>query len=68
MEVPRLGAELELQQLAYATATATADPEPTERSQGLNLQPHGSSSDSFPLRHDRNSSREILAAPHPGGF
>ena len=26
MEVPRLGAELELQLLAYATATATQDP------------------------------------------
>ena len=51
------------------TATATQDPsrmcdlhhsptpdlQPTEQGQGRNPQPYGSSSDSFPLRHDRNS-------------
>ena len=31
---------------------AMLDPQPTERGQGLNRQPHGSSSDSFPLHHD----------------
>ena len=29
--------------------------EPTERGQGSNPQPHGSSSDSFPLHHNGNS-------------
>ena len=36
MEVPRLGAELELQLPAYTTATATPDPQLTEKGQGLN--------------------------------
>ena len=35
--------------------TVTPAPKPTERGQGWNPQPHGSSSDSFPLHHDRNS-------------
>ena len=34
--------------------TATPDP-PTEQGQGSNPPPHGSLSDSFPLRHDGNS-------------
>ena len=34
---------------------ATPDPSPTEWSQGSNPQPHGSYSDSFLLRHNRNS-------------
>ena len=37
MEVSRIGAESELQLLAYTTATATWDPQPTE----LNPHPHG---------------------------
>ena len=57
IEVPRLGAESELQLLAYATDTATWDPslvcdlyhsswqcrisDPTNRGQGLNPHPHG---------------------------
>ena len=45
MEVPRLGVELELQLPACTTATARPDPQPTERGQGSNLQPHGSSLD-----------------------
>ena len=39
---------------------ATPDPQPTERSQGSNPQPLGYQSDSFPLRHDRNSSLYFL--------
>ena len=42
-EVPRLGVESELQLLASTTATAMPDPESTERGQGWNLHPHGSS-------------------------
>ena len=34
---------------------ATLDPWPAERGQGPNPQPHGSSWDLFPLRHDGNS-------------
>ena len=34
---------------------ATLDPSPTERGQGSNPQPHGSWSDLFLLRHNRNS-------------
>ena len=41
IEVPRLGAEPELQLPAYATATATPDPSPTERGQRSNLHPYG---------------------------
>ena len=41
MEFPRLGAELELQLLAYATTTATMDPQHTERGQGSSPRPHG---------------------------
>ena len=40
--------------------TATPDPWPAEQGQGLNPQPHGSQSDSFPLRHDGNSLRTSL--------
>ena len=40
--------------------TAAPDPKPTEQGQGLNLQPHTSYSDSFPLYHDRNSSAIFL--------
>ena len=58
MEVPRIGVKLELQLLAYTTVTAMQDPsqisQPTARGQGSNLQPHGSPSDSFPLRHGGN--------------
>ena len=35
--------------------TATPDPQPTGPGQGLNLQPHGSKTDLFPLCHNRNS-------------
>ena len=35
--------------------TATPHPQPTERGQGSNPKPHGSSLDSFPLCHDGNS-------------
>ena len=49
------GSELSLQPTPQLMATP--DPEPTERCQGLNLQPHGSQSDSFPLPQ-----RELL--PH----
>ena len=71
MEVPRLEVESELQLLAYTTATATWDPgcicylhhtsqqcqipDPVSEGQGLNPHPHGSSSDSFLLSHNRNS-------------
>ena len=71
MEVPRVGAELDLQLLAYTTATATwdpsclrpasqltatPDPQPNERGQGSNTHPHGYYySDSFPLCHSGNS-------------
>ena len=67
MEVPRLGAESELQLPAYTTSTATQDlqptpqlmatldPEPTELGQGSNLHPHGSLSVSLPLSQDSNS-------------
>ena len=76
MEVPRLGIELELQLPAYTTATAVQDPNricdlhhssrqrqilnPTDRGYGSNPKPHGSWSDSFPLRHDGNS-RAVLS-------
>ena len=40
---------------SYATATATPDPQPTERDQRLNLQPHGSKSDLFPMQPNGNS-------------
>ena len=43
------GSKLHLQ------AMATPNPQPTERGQGLNWQPYGSWSDSFPLRHDGSS-------------
>ena len=64
MEVPRRGAELELQLPAYATATAVPELSrvcdvhcslqqcwilsPTERGQELNLHPHGYYLDSKP--------------------
>ena len=41
MEVPRLGAEAELQLLTYTTATAMLDRQPIERGQGSNPHPHG---------------------------
>ena len=63
MEVPRPGVESQLSPPAYATATAMwgsephlqptpqlmamPDPPSTEQGQGLNLQPHGSQSDSL---------------------
>ena len=68
-EGPRLGVELELLPgLRHSHSstgsepclqmslplTATPDPSPTERGQRRNPQPHGSSLDSFPLRHDGN--------------
>ena len=36
------------------TPQLMAMPDPTEQGQGLNPQPHGSQSDLFPLRHNRN--------------
>ena len=48
-----MGSELHLPPTSQLVATP--DPSPTERGQGSNPQPHGSSSDSFPLRHDGNS-------------
>ena len=36
--------------------TAALDPQPAEQGLGSNPRPHSSQSDSFPLRHDRNSS------------
>ena len=53
IKVSSLGFESYLQLLAYSTETVV--PQPTGRGQGLNLQPHGSQSDSFPLHQDRNS-------------
>ena len=76
MEVPRLGSpfrvvatdlhhshssagsELHLQPIPQLTATP--DPSPPEQGQGSNPQPHGSSSDSFPLCHNRNSKKFIF--------
>ena len=71
MEVPRLGAELELHLPAYTTAIAAAtskpclqptsqlmampDPSPTERGQDGNCVLHGCYSDLFPLSHNGNS-------------
>ena len=56
MKVPKLGVKSELLPVAYTTATAMPDPQATDGGQGSNLHPHGYSSDSFPLRHNRNSS------------
>ena len=70
MEVRRLGVQAELQLPTYTTATATWDPSrifdlhhrsqqrwvPAARGQGLNPQPPGYKSDSFPLSHNRNPS------------
>ena len=72
MEVPSLGAESELQLLAYTTATtqpegaasmiytpqfvATPDPQPTEQDQGSNLHLMDTSQVLHPLSHNRNSS------------
>ena len=39
----------------------TPDPRPTEGSQGSKLHPHGYYPSLFPLRHNRNSSREFLS-------
>ena len=63
IEVPRLGVESEQQPLAYTTATATWDPLPTERGQGSNPHPHGYWSDSFLLRHSRNSPGSVFSVP-----
>ena len=41
MEVPKLGAESELELLSYTTAIAALDPSSTERGRGSNLHPHG---------------------------
>ena len=41
--------------------TATPDGQPTERGQGSDAQRHGSQSDSFPPRHDGNSSCSFLS-------
>ena len=46
--------------MTYTTAHATPDPESTEQGRGSNLQPHGSSSDSFLLHHGGNSSTPFL--------
>ena len=72
MEVPSIGAELELQLLAYTTATL--DPccvcvlhhsswQHHDRGQGLNLQPHGSSSVLLLLSHNGNSSSMYFLLP-----
>jgi len=71
MEVPRLGIKSELQLPATATATAMQDPSlicnlhhsswqlwilnPLSKARGVNPHPHGYKSDSFPLRHNRNT-------------
>ena len=60
VEVPRLGVCPELWPLAYITDHGKPDPQPTERGQRSNLCPHGCWSDSFPLRHNRNSSSRLL--------
>ena len=57
MEVPRLGAESELQLPVYTTATATLDPSSTEQGQGSNPRPHGYQQGSLPLSHNGNSQR-----------
>ena len=43
MEVPRLGAESELQLPSYSAATAMPDPPPTDQGQGSNLPAHDTS-------------------------
>ena len=40
--------------------TAMLDPQPIEWGQGSNPHPHGYQSDSFPLRHNRNSLKNIF--------
>ena len=74
LEVPRLGAESELQLPAYTTATATPDPSRIcdlhyssgqrrilyPLSEGLNLSPHGYQLDLFPFLHSGNSSKHLF--------
>ena len=69
MEVPRLGVESEIQLLATAIATQDPShicnlhhsslcqiPDPlSEARDGMNVNPHGYQSDSFPLQHNGNS-------------
>ena len=80
MEVPRLGvksgattaglhqshsnAGSKLSLWTTPQLTAMPDPWPTDQGRGLNPQPHGSQSDSFPLCRDRNSTIRALYVYH----
>ena len=55
MEVPRIGAESELELPVYTTATAIQDPWSTGQGQGSNPSPHVYQSGWFPLHHHGDS-------------